>query len=365
MPDAANVTCTGHVNGQPHRYDSRHIATVALQRFHDVTGLHVFLGLEPEFFLLRPLDSGGWGVATSGESLAKPCYDYRNLTSVTDYLKDLHEALSAADIDVYQIDHEDANGQFEVNFAYDHALITADRLIFFKIAAQAIARKHGFLCSFMPKPFADRAGSGMHAHISAGRVAGENAFADQQDPRGLGLSATAYAFLGGLLKHADALTALAAPTVNSYRRLVKSGSRSGATWAPVRHIYGNNNRTAFVRVPADRLELRVPDMASNPYLLTAAIVYAGLDGIRHNLNPGEPCNENVYRLSDKELIARGIRAVPCCLELTLDALELSEVMSEGFGADFLDLFVKLKRAEADELSRDIPPKEFDLYIDFF
>ena len=233
------------------------------------------------------------------------------------------------------------------------------------MAAQAIAKKHGMLCSFMPKPFIERSGSGLHMHMSAGKKFGDNAFEDMSDKRGLGLSTLAYHFLGGLIAHARGLTAIAAPCVNSYKRLVSRGSRSGATWAPVNIAYGNNNRTAFVRGPGGRLELRVPDASANPYLLTAAIIHAGLDGVRRKLDPGEPCNDNLYQLNLAELKARGIARLPASLTESLDALESDEVLCKGLGQAFVNEFSQVKRAEVDELQLQVSPAEFRKYVDFF
>lgn len=364
MDGMASVTCDGYVNGMPHDLDSRVIAKKALAAFKAETGLEFYTGLEPEFFLLKQDGKGDYQVATETETLNKPCYDFANLSVVSDFLTELRDALAAADIDVYQIDHEDANGQFEINFTYANALKSADNLSFFKMAATAIAKKHNMLCSFMPKPFNDRSGSGLHLHISAGNDM-SNAFEDAADLRGLKLSKLAYQFLGGLIAHADALTAIAAPTVNSYKRLVSSGSRSGSTWAPVFIAYGNNNRTAFVRVPGGRLELRVPDSSSNPYLLTAAVIHAGLDGIRRNLDPGEPENENLYALSAKQISAKGIRRLPESLPGSLAALQADSVLCDGLGQAFVDEFCEIKMQECDEMARIISPDEFKRYVDFF
>ncbi len=365
MPSTAVVTCDGHVGGKPHALDSRVIAKKALADFREVTGLEFFSGLEPEFFLLRKDEAGNYVVATDSESLDKPCYDFRHLSSISPYLMELRAALDSAGIDVYQIDHEDANGQFEMNFTYADGLQTADNLTYFKMAAQAIAKKHGMLCSFMPKPFIERSGSGLHMHMSAGKKFGDNAFEDSSDPRGLSLSPMAYHFLGGLMAHAAGLTAIAAPCVNSYKRLVSRGSRSGATWAPVNIAYGNNNRTAFVRIPGGRLELRVPDASANPYLLTAAIIYAGLDGIRRKLDPGEPCNENLYALSAVESGQKGIARLPASLGESLCALESDNVLCNGLGDAFVAEFSHIKYAEVDELQLQISPSEFRRYVDFF
>lgn len=366
MTSTASVTCDGHVDGKPHALDSRVIAKKALSDFREATGLEFFTGLEPEFFLLKPGSAvGSWVVATESESLDKPCYDFRHLSSVADFLMELHSALEGAGIDVYQIDHEDANGQFEMNFTYADGLKTADNLTYFKMAAQAIAKKHGMLCSFMPKPFAERSGSGLHMHMSAGKQFGDNAFEELSDPRGMSLSQMAYHFLGGLIEHAPGLTAIAAPCVNSYRRLVSRGSRSGATWAPINIAWGNNNRTALVRVPGGRLELRVPDASANPYLLTAAIVCAGLDGVKRKLDPGPACNENLYQLSAIELAARGIQRLPASLPDALNAFEADKTLCDGLGADFVAAFIEIKRAECDELLLAVPPAEFRRYVDFF
>lgn len=364
MAGVASVTCDGYVSGKPHGLDSRVIAKKALAEFRTETGFEFYTGLEPEFFLLRHDGEGGYRVATQTEALDKPCYDFANLSAVSDFLMELKEALAAADIDVYQIDHEDANGQFEVNFTYADGLKSADNVTFFKMAASAIAKKHDMLCSFMPKPFSDRSGSGLHLHMSAGNDM-SNAFEDHNDARGLGLSKLAYQFLGGLVAHAEAITAIAAPTVNSYKRLVAGGSRSGSTWAPVFVAYGNNNRTAFVRVPGGRLELRVSDVASNPYLLTAAVIHAGLDGIRRNLDPGEPQNGNLYALSPQQIAERGIRILPRTLLASLAALQNDAVLCDGFGMSFVNEFCELKTQESYEMTSKVSPAEFKRYVDFF
>ncbi|KZT15196.1 type III glutamate--ammonia ligase [Acidovorax sp. GW101-3H11] len=366
MGSTASVTCEGYVDGKPHALDPRVILKKALAKFRETTGLEFFTGLEPEFFLLKAgAAAGSWVVATESESLDKPCYDFRHLSSVSDFLMELRAALEEAGIDVYQIDHEDANGQFEMNFTYADALKTADNLTYFKMAAQAIAKKHGMLCSFMPKPFAERSGSGLHMHMSAGGEFCDNAFEDKTDPREMDLSPMAYQFLGGLMANAAALTAIAAPCVNSYKRLVKSGSRSGATWAPINIAYGNNNRTALVRVPGGRLELRLPDAAANPYLLTAAVIYAGLDGIERELEPGQPVNDNLYVLSVADLAALGIKCLPTSLPDALDELDASEVMRRGLGEAFIAEYLAVKRAECDELVLEISKAEFTRYVDFF
>lgn len=273
------------------------------------------------------------------------------------------ESLQAADFDVYQIDHEDANGQFEINYTYTDCLTSCDRYIFFKMAASEIAKSMGLVCSFMPKPFANRSGNGMHMHISIsdGKA---NLFADDGDDRRLGLSKLAYHFLGGLLAHAPAITAICAPTINSYKRLVVGRSLSGATWAPAYVTYGDNNRSSMVRVPGGRLELRLADGSCNPYLATAVTIAAGLDGIEKELEPGEPYNTNLYDFSDSELKDKGIQTLPQSLQEAVNALEADEVITGALGV-LADEFISLKRMEWVEYMRHVSEWELKKYLEFF
>ena len=208
-------------------------------------------------------------------------------------------ALRRVGIDVYQIDHEDANGQFEVNFTYADALNGGRQLHALKMATSEIANQMGMIATFMPKPFSNRTGTGGHFHISVGDEKTKNLFHDDKDKNGLGLSKMGYQFLGGLLHHAHALTAICAPTVNSYKRLVVGRALSGATWAPAYITYGDNNRTCMVRVPYGRLEMRLPDGSCNPYLASAAILAAGMDGVAKKIDPGPPNNDQLVRLDQR------------------------------------------------------------------
>ena len=266
---------------------------------------------------------------------------------------------------MFQIDHEDANGQFEINFTYADALRTADNMILFKMAASEVAKQHGAIATFMPKPFSNRTGTGTHFHLSIGTATEQNAFHDAADPRGLGLSQLGYWFLGGLLAHARALAAICAPSVNSYKRLVVGRSLSGATWAPAYIAYGDNNRTACVRIPFGRIELRLPDGAANPYLATAALAAAGLDGIERRLDPGEPLNINLYELSEQDIRARGIGLLPQSLNEALDALEADQVVQQGIGTALAAEFVRLKRMEWIEYSRHVSDWEVQRYLEMF
>jgi glutamine synthetase len=225
----------------------------------------------------------------------------------------------------------------------------------------------GLVCSFMPKPFANRPGNGMHMHLSIGSLAAggkRNLFQDKSDPRGLELSPMAYHFMAGLLAHAPALTALCAPTVNSYKRLVVGRSLTGATWAPAYISYGDNNRSTMVRIPKGRLELRLPDGACNPYLATAAVIAAGLNGMERKLDPGVPRNVNLYEWSEAQLKEAGIGLLPQNLNAALDALQVDSVICEALGP-VADEFLKLKRMEWIEYMRHVSEWEIKQYLEFF
>lgn len=363
QPGYARIVCNGTVKGQPWPFDTRYILRQQVQRLAE-RGWRLNTGLEPEFMLLARKADGALAPADATDQLDKPCYDYKGLSRSRAFIEKLVDALLAAGIDVYQVDHEDANGQFEINFTYSDGLTTADRLVLFRMAASEIARELGCICSFMPKPFSNRTGSGLHMHLSISDGK-SNLFQDAQDRRGLGLSSLAYRFLGGLLAHAPALTALVAPCVNSYKRLVVGRSFSGATWAPAYISYGDNNRTSMVRVPFGRLELRLVDSAANPYLATAAVIAAGLDGVDRDLDPGEPHNFNHYTREPDRLAADGVRVLPQSLHEALDALEADELFSRALGADFIREFVRLKRMEWVEYHRHVSDWEIDRYLEFF
>jgi len=364
LPGYARIACDGHVKGAPYALCSRVALKRRLAALAD-EGLTLYTGMEPEFMLLARDAGGALRPADATDTLEKPCYDYKGLARSAAYLERLVDAVRPAGLDVYQIDHEDANGQFEVNFTYADALTTADRMVFFKMAASEIARQMGLVASFMPKPFSDRTGTGTHVHLSLGDGRTRNLFHDDADRHGLGLSQTGYHFLGGLLRHARALAAVCAPTVNSYKRLVVGRALSGATWAPAYIAYGDNNRTATVRVPYGRLELRLPDGSCNPYLATAAIVAAGMDGVRNRIDPGPPINENLYEWTPAKLAERGIALLPQTLGEALDALEADPVVREGLGEALAAEFLRLKWMEWIEYSRHVSDWERERYVEFF
>jgi len=362
QPGLARIVCDGHVHGEPWQYDSRVTLKKQVARMTE-RNWTLFTGLEPEFSLLRRSASGMLEPCDSSDTLAKPCYDYKGLSRTRVFLEKLTESMRAVGIDVYQIDHEDANGQFEINYTYTDCLTSCDHYVFFKMAASEIAHELGMICSFMPKPFANRPGNGMHMHMSIG--GGErNLFADKSDRLGMGLSKLGYQFTAGLLAHAPALAAICNPTVNSYKRLVVGNSLTGATWAPAYISYGDNNRSTMVRMPGERIEMRLPDGACNPYLATAAVIAAGLDGVDKNLAPGDPVNENLYDWTPSQLAEHGIGVLPQNLSQALDALESDHVIRDALGP-VVDEFIKLKRMEWVEYMRHVSDWELKTYLEFF
>jgi glutamine synthetase len=364
QPGYARIVCDGRIKGKPWPFDSRFVLKEQIRRLSE-RGWTLNSGMEPEFMLFARRQDGSVAPADETDRLDKPCYDYKGLTRNRAFIERLVDALKRAGFDVYQVDHEDANGQFEVNFTYTDCLTTADRMVFFRMAAGEIARELGLLCSFMPKPLSDRTGSGMHMHASLTDAKNPNLFLDRSDGRKLGLSQLAYQFLGGIMAHAPALTALVAPTVNSYKRLVVGRSFSGATWAPAYISYGDNNRSCMVRIPYGRLEIRLIDSSANPYLATAGVIVAGLDGVDRKLDPGEPHNFNHYELGEAELRSRGIRTLPQSLPEALDALQADTLFHEMLGAEFVAEFIKLKRMEWVDYHRHVSDWEVKRYLEFY
>jgi glutamine synthetase len=324
------------------------------------------LGIETEFFLLDDT-SGAPEPASRDDTLDKPCYDLRGMLHNYAVVDDIVSAMNELGWDVYSFDHEDGNGQFETDFTYTDAVSMSDRFVFFRMMVGEIARKHGLFASWMPKPFADRTGSGAHYNMSLATEDGRNAFADPDDPRGCGLTTLGYQFIAGILRHAPAICAVIAPTVNSYKRLVKQGSMSGLTWAPVFACYGDNNRTNMLRIPlgGGRVECRAADSANNPYLGAALMLAAGLEGIRENLDPGDPNRDNLYRLSEPALAERGIGWLPRTLDAALDAFEADPLSRAVFGDSMFDAFLSEKRLEWDSFSAHVSAWETDRYLRFF
>ena len=281
----AIVHCDPHVEGQPWPYAPRVILKSLIQRAVDA-GFEPWVGAEVEYFLLHRDADGGLSVADTADNAAQPCYDARGVTRMYDHLTSISAAMNQLGWSNYANDHEDGNGQFEQNFEYSDALTTADRVVTLRYLLSVIAAERGMVATFMPKPFSDKTGSGLHLHMSL-TSAGTPVFPAVDDQRGLGLSETAYAFVGGILEHACALQAVVAPTVNSYKRTGATSTSSGASWAPRTPTYGGNDRTHYIRVPdSARVELRGGDGSANPYLAIAAALGAGIDGIKRSADPG-------------------------------------------------------------------------------
>lgn len=360
LPGYARIVCDGYVAGKPFPLCPRQLLRQQIARLAQ-HGFTLNAGIEPEFFLLQRSEDGRLRPADEQDRFEKPSYDYKSLTRQADFVVELVDALRGCGMDVFQIDHEDANSQFEINWHYADALRAADDLMLFKMAAHSIAERHGCIFSMMPKPFADRPGSGLHFHLSLKDAAGGAPMADAADPNGQGLSKIGYAFMAGLLHHAPALAALCAPTVNSYKRLVVGESLSGSTWAPTHIGYGFNNRTTLARTVAGRIEWRLPDASANPYVALAGVIAAGLDGIERGLEAGEPIDEDLHELSAAELERRGIQALPQNLGEAVKALELDARLREHVGVEFCDEFLLLKRMEWLEFSRTVHAWELERY----
>jgi len=320
-------------------------------------GYRVKTGVECEFFLTNP---AGDGLSDVMDSEEKPCYDQSALMRRYDVISEICDAMLSLGWNPYQNDHEDANGQFEMNWDYDDCLKTADKHTFFKFMAKSIAEIHGYRATFMPKPFENLSGNGCHAHISVWDKTGKkNLFLNKRDE--MGLSKLAYQFIGGVLHSADSMAAMFIPTVNSYKRVDAAVTSSGATWSPNAITYSGNNRTHMVRIPdPGRFEIRLMDGATNPYLLQAAVVAAGLDGAANKRDPGKRVDLNMYTEQHK---LKKLRKLP---ENLLDAIRLfdnSKVARSAFGDEFVDSYVKLKHEEWKRFMRKISPWELSHTLD--
>jgi glutamine synthetase len=374
LPGVARIVGEGFVAGEPFDACPRQVLARQAARLAERQWT-LQVGIEPEFFLLKR-DGSRFAPADDHDRLDRPSYDLKSLARQTPFLLRLQDALERCGLDVLQLDHEDAHGQYEVNFAHADALTSADRVMLFKLAAHALAEAHGHVFSMMPKPFADQPGSGLHVHASLWRGSGENArnvFIAHRgdgslDPQAL-LSAEGRSFVAGVLAHAAALTALAAPTVNSYRRLKVYRSLTGTTWAPAFVAQGFNNRTALVRTLPGRFEWRAPDASANPYLMLAGLIAAGLDGIERKLDPGDDCSDDLFELNATDVAARGIALLPQSLGDALDALEADAVIAAALGPTLLHEFVALKRDEAaagqPHLGPQVSDWEFERYATTF
>lgn len=330
-------------------------------------GFGLNLGIETEFFILKQED-GKFVPVSERDNLAKPCYDLTGLLDNYPWVTEIVETMNHLGWDVYSFDHEDANGQFETDFAYCDALKMADRLTFFRLMVKEIVYKHGYFASFMPKPFNNRTGSGAHYNMSLYDIkTGKNLFVSADDSRGCSLSKLGYQFIAGILKHASAICAVIAPTVNSYKRLVARGSMSGFTWAPVYICYGNNNRTNMLRIPlgGGRVECRAADISSNLYLGSAMILAAGLEGIKEGLDPGELHTENMYEYSLAELKEKGIQTLPRTLGDAIAAFATAPLSKAVMGQLMYNTYIDLKSQEWEEYHHHVSDWEIQRYLKFF
>jgi glutamine synthetase len=329
---ASDVYCGGElVPDAPRNVLKKQIAKAGAR------GLQMKTGVECEFFLLS---RDGKGIADTYDEYPKPCYDQLALMRQYDLIKELCDYMLQLEWRPYQNDHEDANGQFEMNWEYDDVLKTADRHVFFKYMTKTLAEKYGMRATFMPKPFNTLTGNGCHMHVSLWKGAA-NVFEDKTGE--LGMSKLAYAFLGGVMHSAADLCAIFNPTVNSFKRINAPITASGATWSPNSITYTGNNRTHMVRIPeSNRFEFRLMDGATNPYLSPAALLMAGLDGMDNDRDPGERLDINMY--TDGHTL-KNVRKLPLNLLDALRLLERSDVARAGFGDAFVDSYIKLKMAE--------------------
>jgi len=355
-PEVAWVAGDLVMNGKPVEQSPRRVLARQIQSAADL-GYAVRTGVECEFFVLSP---DGSALGDAADRQAKPCYDQQSLMRRYDLIAKICDCMLSLGWGPYQNDHEDANGQFEMNWTYADALVTADRHAFFKYMVKTLAEAEGLRATFMPKPFPHLSGNGCHVHVSLWDVAkNENLFRDRNGE--LGLSRAAYQFLAGVLHHAEPLCAITNPTVNSFKRINGAPTLSGSTWSPNAISYSGNNRTHMIRIPdVDRFELRLADGATNPYLLQAALIAAGLDGLAQRRDPGPRLDNNMYT---DPMPASEVRRLPLNLLDALRALRGSELFRTSLGAPFIDAYTKLKEREWHEHHAEISEWERQTTLD--
>src|SRR5882724_581021 len=355
-PEVAWIAGDLLMNGKPVEQSPRRVLARQIQSAAEL-GYAVRTGVECEFFVLN---SDGSALGDAADRQAKPCYDQQSLMRRYDLIAKICDCMLGLGWEPYQNDHEDANGQFEMNWTYADALVTADRHAFFKYMVKTLAEAEGLRATFMPKPFPNLSGNGCHVHVSLWDVAkNENLFRDRNGE--LGLSRAAYQFLAGVLHHAEALCAISNPTVNSFKRINGAPTLSGSTWSPNTISYSGNNRTHMVRIPdVDRFELRLADGSANPYLLQSAVIAAGLDGIAQRRDPGRRRDNNMY--TDPGPTSE-LRRLPLNLLDALRALRASETLRKALGAPFIDAYTKLKEREWHEHHAQISAWERQATLD--
>ncbi|MBN2865052.1 MAG: type III glutamate--ammonia ligase [Thiotrichales bacterium] len=369
QPEVAWMAADNTLHGEPYEINTRVALKKVLAQAEEI-GFGFNLGIECELFVLKEEEDGSLSVPDKDDRLTKPCYDVRSFMNRFTWLDKMATTINDLGWDLYSLDHEDANGQYEFDFQYSDALTMCDRFIFFRYMAKHYAQEEGLLATFMPKPFADKTGNGAHFNMSLfDKVTGENVFKcdPKDDPRGLGLTEIGYQFIAGVLKHGPALCAVFSPTVNSYKRLVRQGDMATFSWAPVFNSFGSNNRTNSVRVPmgGGRFESRNADGAVNPYLAATLALAAGLQGIKEKLDPGKPQEDNLYDLTEEERTARDIEFLPQNLMEAVQAFAADPFVEDVLGKPLSDEFIKYKTAEWEEYHRTISAWEIKRYSHLF
>lgn len=368
-PKVAWLPADNMFQGKPYPLNTRVALKNVLAQAGEL-GFGFNLGIECEIYVLRQGADGALSVPNPDDKLVKPCYDVRCFLDNFTWLDKVASCINDLGWDLHSFDHEDANGQYEFDFSYADALTMCDRFIFFRYMAKHYAREQGLLATMMPKPFADKTGTGAHFNMSLYDLkSGANMFARSasDDPRGIGLTETGYHFIGGVLKHGHALCAACAPTVNSYKRLVRRGAMSYFSWAPVFNSYGSNNRTNSVRVPAGggRCESRNADGAVNPYLAAALVLAAGLDGVKNKIDPGKPNDDNLYEMTDAERLDRGIEFLPQTLQEAVAAFAADPLIEATLGKELRDEFIKYKTIEWESYHLSVSKWEIEQYSHLF
>lgn len=355
-PEVAWVAGDPWMNDAPVRQAPRNVLKDLMAKAK-AKGFLLKSGVEPEFHLIS---ADGSDISDERDIQQKPCYDQSAIMRRFEVVAEICSTMIELGWGPYQNDHEDANGQFEINWNYNDALTTADQHCFFKFMVKSIAEKHGLRATFMPKPFVELTGNGCHAHLSLwNKSAKKNLFNDAKGE--LGLSALAYQFIGGLMRHADALVAITNPSVNSYKRINAPVTVSGATWAPTSVTYGGNNRTHMIRIPDDdRIEFRLADGSANPYLLMAGILAAGLDGVEGNIDPGKRLDIDMYTQSHK---VKNAKQLPLNLLDAMRNFSKNKTIRAALGDEFSDAYIKLKDAEWNNYMRHLTQWERDSTLD--
>lgn len=372
QPNVAAMQCDPTVEGELWPYAPRVILRRALDQLAE-RNLVLKAGVEAEYSLVVRNEDGSLSVADDRDTDTLPCYDARSLTRMLPHLAQVSKNLDAMGWGNYANDHEDANGQYEQNWQFSDAMTTADRLIVFRLMIHTMAQRDDRYATFMPKPFSDKTGNGLHAHMSLWTADTDEPLfpvGDGDDSKGLGLSEMAYQYAAGLIHHAPALVAVACPIVNSYKRMGVGAPTSGATWAPAYAAFGGNNRTQMIRVPEpDRIEVRLGDGAANPYLMFAAMLACGMDGVDNAMDPGVPNTANLFTLPAEEVAARGIVTLPPTLLHAAQNLATSDVLAAGLGdtgdGPYSHYFAKVKSDEFTAHHHQVTTSEIDQYLTLF